>query len=71
MIQSSRSLRPPLQVKSYLLLNDVDISKRLGDEFDKSARCQNHTTVNEIEKRERDGIPKKTHVVGKGLLSLG
>lgn len=31
----------------------------LGDEFDKSARFQKPTTVNEIEQRERDRVPKK------------
>ena len=32
----------------------------LGDEFDKSARFQKPTTVNEIEERERGIIAKKT-----------
>ena len=32
----------------------------MGDGFDKSARFQKPTTVNEIEQRERDRIPKKT-----------
>ena len=32
----------------------------LGDKFDKSARFQKPTTVNEIGQRERDRIPKKT-----------
>ena len=52
------------------------ISECLGDEFDKSARFQKPTTVNEIEQRERDKIPCKENstkyrVVRKRLSSLG
>ena len=73
-IQSSRNLRPSLPLKSYLLFKSVDISDCLGDEFDKSARFQTPTTVNEIEQRERDNSKEnstKYRLVGKCLSSLG
>ena len=60
-IQSLRNLRPSLpQTQELLAFESVDISEYLGDECDKSACFQNPTTVNEIDQRERDRIPKKT-----------
>ena len=46
--------------QELLAFESVDISEYLGDEFDKSACFQNPTTVNEIDQREKDRIPKKT-----------
>ena len=70
-IQNSRNLRPVLAIQELFAFESVDVFECLEDEFDKSPRFQNPTTANEIEKRERDGIAKKTRVVGKGLPSLG
>ena len=53
-------LEAVLATQELLAFESVDISECLGDEFDKSARFQKPTTVNEIEQRERDRIPKKT-----------
>ena len=53
-------LEAVLATQDLLAFDSVDISECLGDEFDKSARFQKSTTVNEIEQRERDRIPKKT-----------
>ena len=54
-------LEAVLATQELLAFESVDISECLGDEFDKSARFQKpHATVNEIEQRERDRIPKKT-----------
>ena len=50
----------PEELEAVLAFESVDISECLGDEFDKSARFQKPTTVNEIKQRERDRIPKKT-----------
>ena len=49
-----------LTTQELLAFKSVDISECLGDGFDKSASFQKPTTVNEIEQRERDRIPKKT-----------
>ena len=49
-----------LATQDLLAFESVDIFECLGDEFDKSARFQKPTTVNKIEQRERDRIPKKT-----------
>ena len=60
-IQRLRNLRPSLPLTQELLaFESADIFGCLVDKFDKSARFQNPTTVNEIEQRERDRIPKKT-----------
>ena len=53
-------LEAVLATQELLAFESVDISECLGNEFDKSAHFQKPTTVNEIEQRERDRIPKKT-----------
>ena len=47
-------LEAVLATQELLAFESVDVSECLGDEFDKSARFQKPTTVNEIEQRERD-----------------
>ena len=66
-------LEPVLATQELFAFESVDISECLADEFDKSTRFQKRrTTVNEIEQRERDRIPKKTRQsTGKRLSSLG
>ena len=60
-IQSSGNLTPSLPLTQELLaFESIGAFECLGDEFDKSARFQKPTIVNEIEQRERDRIPKKT-----------
>ena len=49
-----------LATQELLAFESVDISEFFGDEFDKSERFQKPTTVNIIEQRERERIPKKT-----------
>ena len=46
------AVRPTQELLSAI--ESVDVSECLGDEFDKRARFQKPTTVNEIEQRERD-----------------
>ena len=53
-------LEAVLATQELLLFESIDISECLGNEFDKSARFQKATTVNEIEQSERYRIPKKT-----------
>ena len=56
-------LEAVLATQELLAFESVEISECLGclgDEFDKSARFQKPTTVNETEQRERDRVPKKT-----------
>ena len=53
-------LKAVLATQELLAFESADISESLGDEFDKSARFQKPTTVNEMEQRERDRIKKKT-----------
>ena len=53
-------LEAVLATQELLAFESVDISECLEDEFDKSARFQKPTTVNETEQRERDRVPKKT-----------
>ena len=55
-----KELETVLATQELLAFGSVDISDCSGDEFDKSARFQKPTTVNEIEQRVRDRIPKKT-----------
>ena len=55
-----------LATQELLAFESVDISECLGDEFDKSARFQKPTTVNEIKQRERGRILKKTIKVPRG-----
>ena len=68
-------LEAVLATQVLLSFESVDISEYLGEEFDKSARFQKPTTVNEIEQNKRDRIPKKNstkyRVVGERLSSLG
>ena len=47
-------------MSQYTELEELEAVLELGKEFNKSARFQKPTTVNEIEQRERDRIPKKT-----------
>ena len=42
-----------LATQDLLAFESVDISKCLGDDFDKNACFQKPTTVNKIEQRER------------------
>ena len=56
-------LEAVLATQELLAFESVDISECLGDEFDKSARFQKPTTVNEIEQRERGRIPKKIRLL--------
>ena len=49
-------LKAVFATQDLLVFESVDISERLGDEFDKGACFQKPTTVNEIEQRERDRI---------------
>ena len=66
-VQSLRNLRSSLPLTQELLaFESVDISERSGDEFDKSARFQNPTTVNEIEQRERTEFQRKLDKVLRG-----
>ena len=51
-------LEAVLATQELLAFESVDISECLGDEFDKSARFQKPTAVNEIEQRERDKVPR-------------
>ena len=53
-------LEAVLATQELLAFDSVDISECLGNKFDKSARFQNPTTLNEIEQKERDRITKKT-----------
>ena len=68
-------LEAVLATQESLAFEGVDIFECLGDEFDKRARFQKPTTVNEIEQRERDRIRKKNstkyRVFSKPLSSLG
>ena len=50
-------LEAVLATQELLAFESVDITECLGDEFDKSARFQKPTTMNEIGQRERDRIP--------------
>ena len=59
-------LEAVLATQELLAFESVDISECLWDEFDKSARFQKLTTVNGIEQRERDRIPKKTRKAPSG-----
>ena len=47
-------LKAVLATQELLAFESVDISERLRDEFDKSARFQKPTTVNEIEQKETE-----------------
>ena len=53
-------LEAVLATQELLALESTDISETLRDEFNESAHFQKPTTMNEIEQRERDRIPKKT-----------
>ena len=46
-------LKAVFATRDLLVFESVDISERLGEEFDKGACFQKPTTVNEIEQRER------------------
>ena len=59
-VYRARGLKAVLATQELPALESVDISEYLGDEFNESAHFQKPTTMNEIERRERDRIPKKT-----------
>ena len=51
------------ELEAVLATQDLLSFECLGDEFDKSERFKKPTTLNEIEQRERDRIPKKTRKI--------
>ena len=53
-------LKVVVATKVVPAFESVKIAECVGNEFDKTARFQKPTTVNEIGQRERDRIPKKT-----------